>query len=360
MDQAIDRGSDARFKTLEVFQKSVDYKKNEIVAHPEKYSFAIQKGCVNQDRMCSYWAALGECDANPSYMRTSCALACRSCSFLARRRDRCAPDPSERNVLAPGDLHRLFARLADPRGAFADYGPVVHSRPARVVGVDADGLAYGEHPVLDGPWIVSLERFLTNEEADRLVELGERVGFERSTGRGHRLMADGVTFESAPTESRTSSTAWCLDDDDVGCHDDPVVRRVTARVGNVTGVPEPYHEYPQLLKYEEGQFYQRHHDFVPYRQGGPRVLTFFLYLNDVEDGGQTKFRNFSHRRQGGISVTPKKGRALIWPSVVDNDLEMKDFRTAHEAAKVKSGVKYAANVWIRLRKFKPQSKLGCE
>lgn len=35
---------------------------------------------------------------------------------------------------------------------------------------------------------------------------------------------------------------------------------------------------------------------------GPRILTFFLYLSDVEEGGETGFPKMN------LQVTPKKGR----------------------------------------------------
>ena len=54
------------------------------------------------------------------------------------------------------------------------------------------------------------------------------------------------------------------------------------------------------------------------------MLTLFLYLNDVEEGGGTHFPLLD------ITVQPKKGSALLWPSVVDEDIEQKDFRTDHE------------------------------
>ena len=34
-------------------------------------------GCKNDDSRCPDWAAAGECKANPGYMLTSCARACR-------------------------------------------------------------------------------------------------------------------------------------------------------------------------------------------------------------------------------------------------------------------------------------------
>ena len=68
-----------------------------------------------------------------------------------------------------------------------------------------------------------------------------------------------------------------------------------------------------------------------------RILTVFLYLSDVEEGGGTHF-NIQN-----ITVKPKMGRAVIWPSVLDRDPNRKDFRTDHEALPVIKGVKYAAN-----------------
>ena len=35
--------------------------------------------CRNNEALCSFWASLGECEANPAYMVTKCAPACLSC-----------------------------------------------------------------------------------------------------------------------------------------------------------------------------------------------------------------------------------------------------------------------------------------
>ena len=46
-----------------------------------------------------------------------------------------------------------------------------------------------------------------------------------------------------------------------------------------------------MVRYEPGQFYRRHHDqnTAVWTPQGPRVLTFFMYLNDPEAGGETRF-----------------------------------------------------------------------
>ena len=49
---------------------------------------------------------------------------------------------------------------------------------------------------------------------------------------------------------------------------------------------------------------------------------------------------------------PKRGRALIWPSIQNENPHQKDPRTDHEAMPVIKGVKYGANAWQHIRDFK--------
>lgn len=79
----------------------------------------------------------------------------------------------------------------------------------------------------------------------------------------------------------------------------------------------------------------------------------FLYLNDVEAGGGTDFPGL------GITVQPKRGRVLIWPSVLNEDPNAKDPRTDHQALPVEKGIKYGANAWLHQRDFKTVFDRGC-
>ena len=72
---------------------------------------------------------------------------------------------------------------------------------------------------------------------------------------------------------------------------------------------------------------QDHHDYIEHnlnRQQGVRILTAYLYLNDVEAGGGTKFTGLD------LTVMPKLGRALFWPSVFNDKPHVKDGRTNHQ------------------------------
>ena len=62
-----------------------------------------------------------------------------------------------------------------------------------------------------------------------------------------------------------------------------------------------------------------------------RVLAWMSYLNDVEDGGATKF---THQN---MEVTPRKGKTLIWPA---------EWTHAHLGNIVNSGEKYIITGWM--------------
>ena len=66
----------------------------------------------------------------------------------------------------------------------------------------------------------------------------------------------------------------------------------------------------------------------------------------MEEGGGTNFPRLD------LTVQPKKGSAVLWPSVLDEDPTRQDARTHHQAKPVIKGLKYAANYWIHGDDFK--------
>ena len=65
-----------------------------------------------------------------------------------------------------------------------------------------------------------------------------------------------------------------------------------------------------------------------------RALVWSVYLNDVEEGGETEFLHFSRR------VKPKKGRIVIWPA---------GFPYLHRGNPPLSGEKYIVTSWMYAR-----------
>mmetsp|Transcript_52254 Transcript_52254/g.79322 ORF Transcript_52254/g.79322 Transcript_52254/m.79322 type:complete len:197 (-) Transcript_52254:195-785(-) len=195
-----------------------------------------------------------------------------------------------------------------------------------------------------------MENVVSEEEAKRLIELGADEGYAQSQNVG-KVLPTGET-ERLNSTTRTSMNAWCNEE----CYKDELAEAVMYRLSNLTGIPDQNSEYLQLLRYQTGQFYKTHHDYIDIhqrRQSGPRIATFYLYLNEVEEGGGTNFD------QLGITVMPKRGRAVLWPSVLDDQPHVKDGRTTHQALPVEKGVKYGANAWFHQRDFKTPNKENC-
>ena len=65
-----------------------------------------------------------------------------------------------------------------------------------------------------------------------------------------------------------------------------------------------------------------------------RAFVFSIYLNDVEEGGETEFLHFSKR------VKPRTGRIVIWPAA---------FPYLHRGNPPLSGEKYILTSWMMLR-----------
>tara|TARA_R110000824_G_scaffold146718_1_gene315807 strand:- start:660 stop:1250 length:591 start_codon:yes stop_codon:yes gene_type:complete len=66
----------------------------------------------------------------------------------------------------------------------------------------------------------------------------------------------------------------------------------------------------------------------------PRAFAYSIYLNDVEDGGETEFLHQS------VRVKPKTGRIVIWPA---------GFPYLHRGNPPLSGEKYILTSWMLLR-----------
>lgn len=340
--------------TNEVIKQSVRYMRDE-VAHNDQLSDKVKRDCTNRHELCAFWVAMGECKANPAYMVTNCAPSCLSCHKIDFN-TRCPPRaPDAVPGLRPGELHHMFQRIVDESDA-ADHTVRVWSRPgapsnaaAKNGNDDSDAVA----PPQEGPWVITLDDFLTNAECDHLIRLGSDVGYERSMDVGDQNF-DG-SFDAMKSTGRTSLNAWCSAKD--GCRDEPTAKLVQERIASLLDIPSRNFEDFQLLRYEPGQFYRAHHDYIGHQRDrwcGPRILTFFLYLSDVEAGGGTAFPNM-----GNLTIVPKKGRALLWPSVLDEDPSAEDMRTRHEALVVHAGLKYAANAWIHLYNYLTAQKAGC-
>lgn len=225
-------------------------------------------------------------------MKLQCAPVCFSCGQQPFELLCPLPDNmSEHNIWGPGDLNAMFENIValtnnasrpEDTGHLLSYQLQVLSRPSSNSSGGAAATATDDDVDDDAPWVLVLDNFLTDQECETLIRLGTDRGYEQSKGIDSTKKLDG-TFDSVIVKERTSSNSWCLDD----CYKNATTQRVLQKIEGLTGIPDANAEHLQLLKYEEGQFYQTHHDYIPFhreRAHGVRVATFFLYLNDVPEG----------------------------------------------------------------------------
>lgn len=130
------------------------------------------------------------------------------------------------------------------------------------------------------PPIIRFDDFMSDDECESVKRAGE-PGLEPSTGTG--ALVNG-RFERTTIQGRTSFNAWCMG----SCSTDPSIQIIDAKIANATGLSYKNMEYYQILRYETSQEYQGHSDWIDMQASqpsGPRLFTFFLYLNDVGEGG---------------------------------------------------------------------------
>lgn len=290
----------------------------------------------NKDE-CRQWAANNECEKNSNFMMKQCE---KTCKILEKERleymKRCPMSSRSPPTLLPGDIENTFTHIMKNFS---------HLEP-ELISTD--------------PHIILFNNFISEQEADKFIKYG-KGRYQKSLGVG---ITENGKLGSVETAIRTSEHAWCMTAE---CLKDYDVMNVLTRISEVTQTPMSNSEYAQLVHYHscsnendsDCAFYKRHHDYIDgddQKLQGPRIYTLFMYLNDVELGGGTRFTDLS---QGHLTIEPKRGKALLWPSVLSSNPEIKDERTYHEALPVLKGEKYGANVWIHQYDFKMPYKKNC-
>lgn len=184
----------------------------------------------------------------------------------------------------------------------------------------------------DGIEFFVLDDFLNTSECEVLIDL-IRSGLRPST----------ITGSEAPdTDYRSSSTC------DLGLITHDLITDVDRRICSMVGIPAEYSETMQGQHYDVGQEFKAHTDFFEENElekfggeGGQRSYTFMIYLNDVEEGGETSFPNINQ------VISPKRGRAVIWNSLY-SDGTVND-NSMHHAYPVVKGNKTVITKWFRTR-----------
>ena len=208
-----------------------------------------------------------------------------------------------------------------------------------------DGYDIGELVAKD-PLVQVIDDFVTPGECKHIINQART-----KMKRGRVTLDDQVAF----SEGRTGSTAW------LGHDSTPVVKKLVGRVGELVGIPVHHAESLQIVHYAEDQEYKPHHDAWKVgtdrhanrtENGGQRLVTALMYLNEVEAGGGTGFPKLK------LEVDPIPGRMVIFHNTTGmvHDVHKKSL---HGGLPVLLGEKWACNLWFRERPYeRPGSRKG--
>lgn len=130
------------------------------------------------------------------------------------------------------------------------------------------------------------------------------------------------------------------------------VAMIERRISDLMGIEQSWGETFQGQRYQPGQEFQGHYDWFDssaeyWRKetlvGGQRSWTAMAWLNEVEEGGETRFS------QLGIGFPPQAGSLLMWNNARPDGSPNPD--VLHAGMPVVRGVKYVITKWFRSRRW---------
>lgn len=175
--------------------------------------------------------------------------------------------------------------------------------------------------------IKSISNFLSLEQCRDIIRCCEKKGFVKS-----RIVDKVESKFGAVREDIRSSHSVVLDK-----LDHPEVAFIFNKVALIENIDEKFIENIQCVRYSKSQ------RFVPHYDSGlktPRWKTYLVYLNDDFVGGETHFSLLRRKYK------PEAGRCLMF---FNTDINGKIYwESEHEGRPIKTGVKYALNIWVSL------------
>ena len=169
---------------------------------------------------------------------------------------------------------------------------------------------------------------------------------------GHKV--ESATFQGA-ISTRTSTSWFCNFID---------VPLLLAKASSCLNIPLETMEEPQIVRYRKGEEFSWHYDEVPPPQllnGGQRVATILIYLNDIikDGGGGTMFRDLktSTSSSSMLTMQPQAGSALIFFPA--DKQGRPDDRTLHRSDAMRCDEeKWIIQMWVHERSYDASLPIG--
>lgn len=318
--------------------------------------------CFNANKLCSYWATTGRCDKDSVFMLDQCSLACMTCDLVSKFKT-CRNQHlfTEHGIVLKEHSSMNFSKATNNKHKNIDelFLDILTRGTNRAVGKaevltmpiknkdDVIDHNINSKDLVDNPWIVKIDDFVSNDEAESLISLAESGTWDLKE----------TTMGSHEPKVSTCKL-WAKDNKEKTCMgSNKVFKNLIHRISTMTSLPIVNFENVEMLKYGKYEAIPAHHDYLQHdswKPAGPRVLTASLILSDVEQGGATGFPELDW-----LSINPTKGQLLLWPNVSSSNHMDIDSRIITEGLPVLKGTKYVINVWIHLGNWKEAFHNDC-
>jgi prolyl 4-hydroxylase len=181
------------------------------------------------------------------------------------------------------------------------------------------------------PYIYIIDDFISHHICDHFIEISKnKMNPALVSGNNSGFISKG----------RTGLNCW------IKHNYDNITNEIANKISSLVSYPLQNAESFQIIYYDINQEYKIHYDAWNndkkrcLQHGGQRMLTTLVYLNDVEEGGNTYFPKLK------LSIQPKKGRILVFENCIKNTNNVHPL-TQHTGTPVLQGEKYAFNLWFR-------------
>jgi prolyl 4-hydroxylase len=203
------------------------------------------------------------------------------------------------------------------------------------------------------PPVIAIDHFLTPDECLNVEHAAMPPSStpKHTEGEYHNeaVRVNSATFSPLAQSKRTSTSWFCYYSQ---------VPTLLAKAHHVLGILFPQMEEPQIVRYKTGEEFSWHYDEVPTPQlgnGGQRLATLLVYLNTVERGGGTVFRDLRTPDGSLLTMQPVQGSALMFfPAYADG---RPDDRTLHKG-EMAADEKRIVQMWIHERPYTAAVPMG--
>jgi prolyl 4-hydroxylase len=238
-------------------------------------------------------------------------------------------------------------------GHFPARSPMHYMLPANYIGQTHRIGDFTLKAISVAPRAFLIEKFLSPEDCQAIIDLSQQKGLQLST-----LHTGATAKQAQDLSTRSSSNTWLPQDTN------DLTESIYKKAAQVMQLdPELFQKFHessahhhsiaeslQVVRYRKnGEEYQPHHDFVypsvNHRYQPSRFATLLIYLNDVPEGGETRFpRSLNNYNAKGLEISPKAGQAVLFYNILE-DGNVDDL-SQHGSNPTDGHEKWLANMWI--------------